>query len=134
MQRIAGGSRHPSHRTGEVGLALIKRAVRSALPMNLKRHYPGFKIWTGALPDIERITAIWRECLTTYKGPYLFGRLSMADAMFAPDVARFLSYDVKLDEVCAAYCRQIMAWPDMVEWVKAAKAEPDELPELDAEF
>jgi glutathione S-transferase len=108
--------------------------VRSALPMNLKRHYPGFKIWSGALPDIERITAIWRECLEIYKGPYLFGQLSMADAMFAPDVARFLSYDVTLDEVCAAYCQQIMAWPDMVEWVEAAKAELDELPELDAEF
>ena len=37
--------------------------LRSALPMNLKAHYPGFKIWAGAQADIDRITAIWRECL-----------------------------------------------------------------------
>ena len=47
--------------------------LRSALPMNLKAHFPGFKSWAGARGDIERITAIWRECLEKYGGPYLFG-------------------------------------------------------------
>jgi glutathione S-transferase len=108
--------------------------LRSALPMNLKAHYPGFKIWPGAQADIERITTIWRQCLATYKGPYLFGRLTMADAMFAPVCARFTTYDVKLDSRCAAYCRRIMAWPLMVEWIEAAKAEPEELDDLDVEF
>ena len=37
--------------------------LRSALPMNLKAHYPGFKIWAGAQADIDRVAAIWRECL-----------------------------------------------------------------------
>ena len=46
--------------------------LRSALPMNLKAHRPGFKIWSGAQADIERITTIWRECLSG-PGPYLFG-------------------------------------------------------------
>jgi glutathione S-transferase len=108
--------------------------LRSALPMNLKAHYPGFKIWAGARPDIERVVAIWRECLSTYGGPYLFGRLSMADAMYAPVCTRFLTYDVKLDEVSDAYCRQIMQWPAMAAWVEAAKAEPEDLEELDVEF
>jgi glutathione S-transferase len=108
--------------------------LRSALPMNLKAHYPGFKIWAGARPDIERVVAIWRECLSTYGGPYLFGRLSMADAMYAPVCTRFLTYDVKLDEVSDAYCRQIMQWPAMAVWVEAAKAEPEDLEELDVEF
>ena len=58
----------------------------------------------------------------------------MADAMFAPVVTRFLSYDVKLDSECAAYCATIMAMPPMHEWVDAAKAEPDEVLELDVEF
>src|SRR5690349_4886416 len=72
-------------------------ALRSALPMNLKRHYPGFKVWSGALKDIDRITAIWRECLETWHGPFLFGRHpSMADAMYAPVVTRFTTYDVHL--------------------------------------
>src|SRR6202008_178845 len=44
--------------------------LRSALPMNLKAHYPGFKVWAGAHADIERVAAIWRECLAASKGPY----------------------------------------------------------------
>jgi glutathione S-transferase len=108
--------------------------LRSALPMNLKAHRPGFKIWTGAQADIDRITTIWRECLAAGPGPYLFGALSMADAMYAPVVTRFLTYDVPLDATCAAYCRRIMALPDMVEWVAAAKAEPDAMEDLDVEF
>jgi glutathione S-transferase len=108
--------------------------LRSALPMNLKARHIGFKIWSGAQADIDRITAIWRECFSTYHGAYLFGRLTMADAMYAPVVTRFLTYDVKLDRDCAGYCERIMALPDMVAWCEAAMLEPDELEELDMEF
>jgi len=108
--------------------------LRSALPMNLKAHHPGFKIWSGAEADIDRITVIWRECLAAYHGPYLFGTLTMADAMYAPVVTRFLNYDVKLDRQCALYCERIMALPDMLEWRSAALQEPEELEELDMEF
>jgi glutathione S-transferase len=108
--------------------------LRSALPMNLKAHHPSFKVWAGAQADIERVFAIWRECLAQSGGPYLFGKLSMADAMYAPVCTRFLTYDVMMDPSCAAYCRAIMSWPAMEEWVAAAKAELDELEELDVEF
>lgn len=109
--------------------------LRSALPMNLKAHHPGFKVWAGAQADINRIVSIWRECLATDKGPFLFGATPcMADAMFAPVVTRFLSYDVKLDSDCTAYCATVMALPQMREWVDAAKAESDEVVELDVEF
>ena len=77
--------------------------LRSALPMNLKARHPGYKIWAGAQPDIDRIVEIWTECLATYGGPLLFGKQrGMADAMFAPVVTRFLTYDVKLDKPCFA--------------------------------
>lgn len=109
--------------------------LRSALPMNLKGHHPGFKVWAGAKADIDRIVAIWRDCLSTWRGPYLFGSTAcMADAMYAPVVTRFLTYDVALDAGCDAYAKRIMALPDMVAWVAAAKAEPDEIGELDVEF
>jgi len=109
--------------------------LRSALPMNLKAHHPGFKIWGGARADIDRIVTIWRECLAESKGPFLFGASPcMADAMFAPVVTRFLTYDVKLDSDCAAYCTAIMGMPPMRDWVTAAITEPDEMVELDVEF
>jgi glutathione S-transferase len=108
--------------------------MRSALPMNLKAHHPNFKVWAGAQADIDRIRTIWRDCLTASGGPFLFGKLTMADAMYAPVCSRFHTYDVKLDPQCAAYCRAIMSWPAMAEWIEAAKAEPAELEELDVEF
>ena len=109
--------------------------LRSALPMNLKAHFAGHKSWAGAQGDIERITAIWRECLSAYGGPYLFGKdPCAADAMYAPVCTRFLTYDVAIDPASSAYCRTVMAMPLMQEWIAAAKAEPDELEELDVEF
>ena len=109
-------------------------ALRSALPMNVKARFPGFRIWSRAQADIERIADVWRECLSAYGGPYLFGKLSMADAMYAPVVTRFLTYDVKLDRACADYAARIMAWPDMVEWIEAAKLEQTDIDELEVEF
>lgn len=110
-------------------------SLRSSLPMNIKAHFPNFKVWSRAQADIDRIVAIWKECLATYGGPYLFGKQPcVADAMFAPVVTRFLTYDVALDKDCAAYCKRIMALPAMQEWVAAAKKEPDDIDELDAEF
>jgi glutathione S-transferase len=108
--------------------------LRSALPMNLKAHHPGFRVWAGAQADIDRILTIWRECFTTYAGPYLFGTLTAADAMYAPVVTRFRTYDVPLDRDCDAYCERISALPPMIEWTSAAQAEPDEVEELDVEF
>lgn len=109
-------------------------ALRSALPMNLRAHHPGFKAWQRAQSDIDRITTIWRECLAMYGGPYLFAALGMADAMYAPVVTRFVTYDVQLDDTSAAYCATIMALRPMQEWIAAAKQEPDEIDELDVEF
>lgn len=110
-------------------------ALRSALPMNLKAHFPGFKVWNRAIADIERVTAIWRDCIKRYGGPYLFGKQrTMADAMYAPVATRFVTYDVKLDPVSADYRDLIMAMPEMTEWIAAAKLEPEEIEELEAEF
>jgi glutathione S-transferase len=109
--------------------------LRSALPMNLKARYPGFKIWAAAQADIDRVTAIWRECLGRYGGPYLFGaKPSLADAMYAPVATRFQTYDVKLDRQCADYCETILALPDMIEWAEAAQDERTDIEELEAEF
>jgi glutathione S-transferase len=109
-------------------------SLRSALPMNLKSHFPNFKVWSKAQADIERVTQIWRECLAEFGGPYLFDEISMADAMYAPVATRFRTYDVKLDPVCQAYCDQIFAWPAMQEWIAQAQEEREEIEELEVEF
>lgn len=109
--------------------------LRAALPMNLKAHHPGFRVWAGAQADIDRVVTLWRECFAAHGGPWLFGAgLTMADAMYAPVCTRLRTYDVSLDDDCADYVQRILDWPLMREWHAAALLEPDEVEELDAEF
>jgi glutathione S-transferase len=101
---------------------------------NLNGDFPDFTVWTRAQADIDRITEIWRDCLDLYGGPFLLGARLMADAIYAPVVTTFLTYQVKLDDICGAYCRTIMAMPEMIEWIDAAKQEPENVEELEVDF
>jgi glutathione S-transferase len=114
-------------------------ALRSSLPMNIRAHRPNFALWSGPRADIAFILRIWSECIAGWGGPWLFGdRPTVADAMYAPVVTRFRTYDVSVDDpALAAYCEGVMAWAPMAEWVAAARKEPEtmiEELEVDAEF
>jgi glutathione S-transferase len=108
--------------------------LRASLPVNLKGHFPSFKIWTRAQADIDRVCTIWSDCLAKSGGPFLFGERTMADAMYAPVVTRFATYDVKIEPLLKAYTDMIMTMPEMVEWIEAAKAEQEEIEELEVEY
>lgn len=109
--------------------------LRSALPMNLRARYPEFKVFTGAKSDIRRVLTIWEECFEKYGGKYLMGDTPCAaDAMYAPVCTRFVTYDVAIDDRAAEYCQRILKWAPMKEWIAEAKAEPEEIEELDVEF
>lgn len=109
--------------------------LRSALPMNIKAHHDTFKVFSGAKPDIERIRAIWSECLNAYGGPYLFGKKpTVADAMYAPVCSRFKTYAVDLEPQLATYRDLILGWPLFKEWTEGARTEADEIIELEVEF
>jgi len=110
-------------------------ALRSALPMNLRARRKNFAVWAGARADIDAIMEIWRGCLSTWGGPFLFGEaVTIADAMYAPVVTRFRTYDVALDPQCAAYAGRILALPDMVEWIERSTQEIEEVAELEMDF
>ncbi len=110
-------------------------SMRSALPMNLKARFPGFKVWSRAQADIDRVVGIWTECLDRWGGPWLFGpKRTLADAMYAPVATRFATYDVALPAPAAAYRDAILAMPEMRAWTDAARAEPEDIEELEVEF
>ena len=109
-------------------------SLRSSLPMNIKSHFPNFRVWSKAQADIDRIKEIWSGCLSTYGGPFLFGSFSIADAMYAPVVTRLRTYDVKLEGELADYADRIWSHPFMQEWIAAARLEADDFEELEVEF
>ncbi|MBD1937929.1 glutathione S-transferase family protein [Microcoleus sp. FACHB-68] len=101
--------------------------LRENMSMNCRARLPGKGMETGVREEIDRITAIWRECRQNFGsgGDLLFGHFTLADAMFAPVVSRFVTYDVKLEPVAKDYADAIWALPAMQEWVAAAQAEPE---------
>ena len=82
----------------------LRATCAAALPMNLKRVFPGYKVWARAQADIERITTIWRECLATYGGPFLFGKRHAWPTRCTRRWSRASSPTTsKLERKCAAY-------------------------------
>src|ERR1700749_1775654 len=109
-------------------------SLRQALPTNIKGHFPAFKIGWKARADIALIVIIWSECLQAYGGPFLFGKITVADAMYAPGGSRFRTYGIKLDGELKSYAERIWDLPAMQEWRERALAEEEEIEELEAEF
>jgi len=100
--------------------------LRRDLPMDMRNHYPGRTIDGAAAGDIARILEIWRDCRGRFGlgGPFLFGEFTAADAMYAPVVSRFTTYEVTLDDVSAAYCDAMRGHAAYREWLAEAEREP----------
>jgi glutathione S-transferase len=99
--------------------------LREHMSMNTRKHYPGKGRTPEVLADIERINAIWSEA----KGPFLFGQFTAADAMYAPVVLRFRTYEVQVQKT--NYMDAMLALPAMREWIEAAEREPETIPGQD---
>ncbi len=101
--------------------------IRSELPMNCRKVFENFKPSDKSMMDITRIRKIWSECLKEYQsdGPWLFGRFSIADCMYAPVVMRFVTYKISLSEQEEQYVKTVKNHPAMVEWINAGKEEPE---------
>jgi glutathione S-transferase len=103
-------------------------ALRQAMPMNLEADLRGLGMSDAVAADIERVVALWQECLERSGGPFLFGAFCAADAFYAPVTRRFLTYGVALPATAAAYVATIDRLPAMAEWVAAALREHDFVP------
>jgi glutathione S-transferase len=100
--------------------------LRSQLPMNIRRHPFELARTSEVENEIGRIVSLWGECRRRFgaTGPFLFGKFTLADAMFAPVATRFRTYCVPLDEGASAYVDAIYEHPAMREWIEAARHEP----------
>ena len=101
-------------------------ALRTHMPLNVRKSLPGRGRAEGVEADIERVCEIWRDARARFSadGPFLFGPFTNVDAMFAPVVSRFETYGVQLDAVCRAYADTILSLDAMRKWSDAARAEP----------
>ncbi len=100
-------------------------AMRNHMPFNLSHDAPLNPVPPEVKVDIERMLALWAECraVATEEGPYLFGRVSLADAFFAPIAVRLRTYQVKLPAADEAYVETVYQWPAFKAWQKAGLEE-----------
>jgi glutathione S-transferase len=108
-------------------------ALRSRCPMNLKRRPAPLDLDAEVKANVERIVALWADCRARFGagGAFLFGRFTNADAMYAPVVARFLSYQVPVPADAKAYMEAVTATPMWQEWLRGAMAETAAIDDYD---
>ena len=100
--------------------------LRNAMAMNLSKIYPARKWADDVNSDVIRVHEVWRDARSRFgaDGDFMFGDFTIADAMYAPVVARFKTYAIELDATCAAYAAAILSLPAMQKWTAEAAEEP----------
>jgi len=102
-------------------------SLRQHMSMNVRKRHPGKGRTPEVLAEIARVIGIWSEC----RGPFLFGPFCAADAMYAPVVLRFRTYEVELPAACRAYADAVLALPALQEWMRDAGRETESLPQFE---
>jgi len=99
--------------------------MRREMAMNVMARTPKHSLPEPVRRDVERVLAIVRDCLAQKApgGPFLFGHFTIADAMYAPVVTRFVTYDIAVPPDVRTYMDAVVALPAMQAWIAAAKAE-----------
>ena len=110
--------------------------LRQHMSMNIRRRHPGKGRTPESLADVARVVALWSDCRARFgtDGPFLFGAFSIADAMYAPVVLRFRTYEVELPADCRAYSDAVLALPAMREWIADAERETESIAQFDMYF
>jgi glutathione S-transferase len=105
-------------------------ALRRHCPMNMRRRRRKLALTPEVVEDVRRIEVIWTECRERFgdSGAFLLGAFSAADAMYAPVVSRFYSYDIGVGAVAEAYMATMMSLPAWKEWENAGEHEPWVMP------
>jgi glutathione S-transferase len=99
-------------------------AMRNELSCHLFGRVPSFTPSAAARDDIERVFEIWTEKLRASGGPFLFGRFTIADAMYFPVLTRFRTYGVALPSDLEHYAAALEAHPSVRALVAVAATAP----------
>ncbi len=99
-------------------------SMRTELSCHLFGRVTAFQPTAAAHADIERVFEIWNEKLDASGGPFLFGRFSIADAMYFPVLTRFHTYGVKLPSTLVPYDEALQSHPAVLALIAVASSAP----------
>lgn len=100
--------------------------LRKDCPMDIRASHPTPEMTEALAGDIRRVDTIWTETREQFggDGPFFFGDWCAADAVYAPVVTRFITYNLPRSDAAQAYMDAVMAHPLMVKLAEEAAAEP----------
>jgi len=100
-------------------------ALRSEMPMNIRRRVELDGVSDECRADIVRILGLWAEARARHGkgGPFLFGTYGAADIFFAPVVSRFMTYGIGVPGFAVAYMQAMVEHAWTQEWMGAAENE-----------
>jgi glutathione S-transferase len=109
-------------------------ALRRECPMNIRRPRRAIDVSDEVLADVKRIDEAFTDARKRFggAGEFLFGEFSAGDAMFAPVVNRFDTYDLPVSDTTRAYMAAVKALPAWHEWERDAHAEPWRMAQYEA--
>lgn len=110
--------------------------LRSHCGMNVRKTFAPRAWPDDVMRDVSRIDTMWSDCRARFggAGPFLYGAFTIADCMYAPVVWRMHTYALALSDASAAYRDTMLALPAMREWHARAIAEPEVLPQFEADY
>lgn len=132
LNEMADGKAWPSEREARAEARCISSEMHSGFQAlraawGLRAAATGLRVplQADAAGDVARIDAMWSECRSRHaaQGPWLFGRYSIADAMYSPVALRFKTYGPKLLPTSRAYLQHVLADPHLQLWIRDAEQE-----------
>jgi glutathione S-transferase len=111
-------------------------ALREECGMSFWRPPAKRTLSAAAQANVARVQQIWTGARAKYGagGPFLFGKFSTADAMYAPVVQRFIAYDIDVSAPVSAYMQAMTALPAWAEWRRAALRETWVIPKFEYDW
>lgn len=99
-------------------------ALRNDCTMNVGVRVKPKPMSDALKANVARLTELWAQGLDRFGGPWLAGAdFSAVDAFYAPVAFRVRTYGLEVGEKGAAWVKQILEHPAMLEWEAAALKE-----------
>ena len=95
------------------------------LDTNVRRRVKRTRLNDNVSESINYLIDRWQNLIDMFggKGGFLFDNFTIADAMSAHMVNRFITYDIKLPNDIINYCNNMRNFPPLAQWVREAEAE-----------
>jgi glutathione S-transferase len=98
--------------------------LRNHMSCHLFGRAPSFEPDAATRRDIARVFEIWTEALEVSGGPFLFGRFSIADAMYFPVRTRLRTYGVSIPGTHTPYVTALDSSPAVTRLEAVARTAP----------